>query len=691
MERLIYTYSLIKAFYDEKKDYADCFVPLILSSCPKGKYLSRSKIKERIKLDYDLDIQEYVIDSFIMRSMKSNYIAKIKRDQKFPLYTITEEGIKYREKFEKKNEISRRVESLVRDMQLFFISKNVSTTTERIKEKLELFIKENFLILMEFINPDSPNNITAPKHDKKCDELIADYILLAQNEKPSKYKTIHDMILGSVISLTFYSVDETKFAPIDKMNFESCELFLDSNFVFSILGLEDEKLCRPNKEVFELLKNYKFQLKIFSTTVDEICRVINQYLDYDPQYSPDVHTHAIHSYMRRTNWTRTQVQEYIQNIDDILAKQGITKITLDGINLETYTAIKIPIEKTLDYYKPNKSVCVYNHDLIAIDKIIEFRGGTQRKLEKCKALFLTSDSKLSKYDFIEIGHKKNGTISEVMLCSILANILWIKDPNTKLPIESIMAFHAQDLFIKSAIWQRFQEICIQMLKEKTLTSENISNLFYRNYIEDVLKEFDDHETDEIDAKFLMKQVQISTKVREDDLKKMEKDKNNELKEKIEKIVRIKDEEKEKDVLKVKTQMEESLKKKDEEMQKQIDNVKEQMNKFLEEKEKETKRIAEINKNMNEYIENAARKKAENYSYVIISVGSVIYLYIVYILYKKFELFDPNFANILFGGIYSGSGITFILLFNKIKQFIFDHIYSKNIFKPDIDSPTNKER
>ena len=92
-------------------------------------------------------------------------------------------------------------------------------------------------------------------------------------------------------------------------------------------------------------------------------------------------------------------------------------------------------------YKGDQQLFHQNHDLFAIEKIKELRRYSIRKIEESKFFFLTSDRKLSRFNYLEMGHQSNGTICEIILDTLLTNILWLKDPRAKLSLKSIITVH----------------------------------------------------------------------------------------------------------------------------------------------------------------------------------------------------------------------------------------------------------
>jgi len=206
---------------------------------------------------------------------------------------------------------------------------------------------------------------------------------------------------------------------------------------------------------------------------------------------------TLYSSLNKQGWTKTRAKEFVANIESILQENGIEIEWEEDIDLNTYSPKNEDLRNLIREYKPLQSVYHQNHDLAAIEKIEELRGKPIRKIEDSKVFFLTSDIRLSRLNFTKMGHKENGTVCEAYLDRLLTNILWLKDPCMELPLKSIIAAYSRDLFIKRRIWDKFYEALQQLRQEKKVDDENISTLFYHGYIEDILKDIDEQESDKI--------------------------------------------------------------------------------------------------------------------------------------------------------------------------------------------------
>jgi len=559
MERLIYTYALIRSLYDQGEDYIDSFWPFVIKVLPPNKFADRDTIQRNLKEKFDIEMPLHVLRTVLNRAIRRGYV-----EQKENEYKLTKRGFEYLDKLETDREVERRITALLKDMEQFFKEHEVPLSLDQIRNLLLSFLHKNIIPFIEFINPSAASNELSIFKPNGYEEILIKYIKSAEQHKPENYKTLQDMVLGSIISVILYTEEQSEMIEISTRKFKHCQVFLDTNYTFFLLDLYEPEFNEPAKELFDLLKKYKFDIKVFDFTVDEICRVIGRYPREAYRYPNTIRVDNLYSSLKRKGWTKTDAQEFIMNIENILNEKGI-KIEQTGVNIGTYNPTNEELRNLMRKYKPLQDLFHQNHDIAAIEKIKELRRKTARKIEDSKAFFLTSDIKLSRFNFIEMGHKDNGTVCEVILDRLLANILWLKDPSSKPPFKAIIAAYSRDLFIKRRVWDRFCEVLKQLRKDGKVNDESISTLFYHNYIEDVLRELNETEVDSITPEFILEKVEEAAKFKEKDIERKIKEKEKEFLQRLREEVSKKEQEKEAEwserLQKIKSSLRESAEKK----------------------------------------------------------------------------------------------------------------------------------
>ena len=515
MNRLIYTYSLVKTLYEQGKDYIDSFWPFVLKVMPRDKTtLNLSTIQKGIRDNSGLDIPQYSLKSIITRAKRKGYMT-----QKKGRFWLTAKGDNYLDALEPESAVERRINELLEDIRNYLNEQlGLSLTLSGSYDIVLSFIHENIDSLLEFCNPDS--SIIAlglsRRSDSRYDSVLVSYFQIADQRKSGHYQTLTDIVYGSVIST---AASKRDIAGVNK-KFAHTKIFLDSNYLFSILDFHFPEFGKPAKELLVLLKFYKFEVRAFDFTLDEMVRVLRGYSREQDLFVPDVRVNSIFSSLKNQGLTTEDVREFITKIEDKIWELGV-KIEPTAVELGDYKPPKDEYRAKLSHYKPDQGLYAQNHDLAAIEKIREIRKAPKREIESSRALFLTSDLGLCKFDFFEMRHREKATVCEVISDKLLTNILWLKNPAIikDIPLKSIIAIHSHEMFIDRRIWRRFCENIRKLKQEGRISDKDISMLFYDHRIEKALEVYDDSQTDKITSELILEQIQSASKLIDEETKK----------------------------------------------------------------------------------------------------------------------------------------------------------------------------
>jgi len=77
----------------------------------------------------------------------------------------------------------------------------------------------------------------------------------------------------------------------------------------------NDEVNEPARELLDLLKNHGINLKVFSFTVDEICRVIGGYVERAYRYPIIIPVESIYSTLKRRNWTAVDAMKVIEVVE----------------------------------------------------------------------------------------------------------------------------------------------------------------------------------------------------------------------------------------------------------------------------------------------------------------------------------------------------------------------------------------
>ena len=512
MENSSYSYALIKTLYDRGDDYIDSFWPLILKVLPKSAKATLAEIAQKIQDRYHLKIELFLLKTIVGRAHKKEYLDFESGVRQ--LYSISEKGSVYLDGLEAEDDVQRRINALTESIKQYFAEHGLKISEDHVSELLKGFIANNLEKIVDFLNPSGQRAIFNKSFEiiDKADEInLIEYFQQAKNSKPNEYKTIQEMVYGSIISALLFVKDSNELTQLQEKPFKNCDAFIDTNVLFSLLGFHAEELNEATKDLIEQMKRSGFRLKVFDFTIDELSRVVGGYTREADMYPSDLKVDSVYSVMKRRGWSITEVNEFLMNIEEVIEDFGITVERCPEINLQHYQPESENLKSALLAYKPSSGTSSINHDIAAIEKIRKMRRRSVRFVEDAKVFFLSANTALQRFDLSEFGHRDNGTIGEVILDRLLANLLWLKHPSTLLPLETIIAAHSRDLMINRQVWAKFYSVVEKLQKDKKVGRDQLVTLFYHNRIGEILRFISTDNVNGITEEFILDEIEKASK------------------------------------------------------------------------------------------------------------------------------------------------------------------------------------
>ncbi len=506
MSGLVYTYALMKSLYDQGQDYLDAFWPFALRALPPAPAADAQAVRRGLARAFGLEIPLDVVKTILTRAKRKGYVR-----QDAGRYRLTPAGRDYVAQLETDTQVERRISALLGDIEQFFARRDMTLHGREVADLVLPFLQSNIAPLVEFLDPSAPVSSLAVHRPGAFERALVEYVEVVERERPDLYRTLQDMVLGSVISTILYARDPSELVEIGR-RFGHCQVLLDTNFVLSLLELHRAELNEAAGELFRLLVKFGFRVTVFDFTVNEICRVIGRYAAEGHRYPSAIPVDTIYSNLARRGWTGTDARRFVINIESVLRRKGVMIDRRPEVNLRDYKPRDQTLRDRISAYKPFQGPYGQNHDLAAIEQVRDLRGKAVRRIEYAGACFLTSDVRLSRFNLVEMGHREDGTVSEVILDRLLTNMLWLKDPSTEPPLKAIIGAYSRDLFVNRSVWDRFYSVLRGLRDGDAVDDEQVSMLFYHNYIEDVLLGIDERHVDRITGEFVLQQIENASKV-----------------------------------------------------------------------------------------------------------------------------------------------------------------------------------
>ena len=473
-------FSAIKVFYDSDRDLLDIVCGLILCLIDEG-VNNGQKLQVKINEKFSLDIPSDVIQSALKR-LRNKY-QFIECVGGYAKIVLTSSG---REE-QKRNQIA--VEQTRKQYREILV--DIKSFIQK-ESKKEISLQDARGILKDAIlnNPSDVFKFAFPSNTQahtNALSIIGEYVLQEEKHDSQKFETLKSIIYGNILALALESGRIEIGGKLNKLN-----IYFDSNIIFSLLRLDDDLQNNTAMEMLKVLKSFGVDLKIFSFTLDEIKTKLSFYAGKYHAYSSDIEVDSIYFRIKAKGLKETDILLLIDSLEKSLNELGIavdytstrTELTdFDRGLIPKLTEIKEgrPLSQKIDNksrQSGNKHPAVIEHDLLAIRAISEIRGRAPDRIESSKAIFLTADTILAKFDYEEYRHLEKRTIPEVFSRSQLVNFLWFKNPETStlLPIHDLMSGYIQTKMISEKLWDTFIWELRKQVEQNKYTKEDVSTL-----------------------------------------------------------------------------------------------------------------------------------------------------------------------------------------------------------------------
>lgn len=239
--------------------------------------------------------------------------------------------------------------------------------------------------------------------------------------------------------------------------FQDVTFFIDTPLILNLLGLQDEDSKRSAEELIALLIKLKGTVAVFVHTLQE-CQNIIGYASNNIDNSRA--TSRVLEEVRRSNAKLSDLILARENIDEAVRKHGVV-VKKSPEYLEDFQIDELQLEEAIVDSKPTISEAAVRHDINSIRSIFVLRKGRQPvRLEDSGAVFVTLNSGLARAAYrIGKDHNSSREVSPAITAYSLANIAWLKSPVAAplLPLHETMALSyaalepSTDLFKKYVV------------------------------------------------------------------------------------------------------------------------------------------------------------------------------------------------------------------------------------------------
>ena len=488
---LISTAMLSSIWEKERKDLLDLMAPFVLyiigkTYCIKEQ-IDSGIILKQLNVEYGFkDVPNAVLDKILTRLTRRRKLHKAREDKKVKyilnsdLSGICQEidNSKYRVSTETKKVIEALTEFLNKN-QTNFLAKDYDLET--VEAYFTAFLEERGYFVYE------RNGSVQPVSKEKS--IVFYFIALFLNEEFEKksdiIKYIQRIVQGLMIAKVIYFQPELHF----NENLENVDFYLDTGLLLNIFGYKTLEQNKSGNLFASILKENNANLKSFNINYEEVYSIIDNYKNYRNYRNcmEDSNSHTLEYFDKHKTSSEeigvhleTLLSTFKKNLIDVVDTPPYPEIdecdnVIDEAGLVTKMVEEINFKKR-----------VAENDVAVVSAIMRLRNGARcKKMEHCKAIFVTTNERLTWFINKELEFPKFAeTIPPIISDLDLTTILWLKNykNHSNLPMLKLIENSYMSLIPSDSIREEFFKKVNQLIAENPDASERLAAarvVFYR--------------------------------------------------------------------------------------------------------------------------------------------------------------------------------------------------------------------
>lgn len=447
MNRTILSLALLKVNWAKGVDYIDCFLPLLLNTISTKAIKSVdinnvSSLKSEILNEYGLDIPRSALITILNRAKKRGYFTLLNG-----LLFVNEDKINIEDNAKVRAEINRAYNFVLKEIQKF-ISTNappgVSFTDEQVSEGLLSFLKKHDADIS--FGAAELSILPKVESPEKLRYLICWFVVENWASNPTIVNYLKDISIGHALSsLILYD----EFNPF-KGKLENLDVYLDTPFILSLLGINGEQRLQLSEDILNQLKTEKVNIYILETTINEVLNNLDN-CKHTLKKGNGIATSLSVRMCIENNIQVEDIEQLIADFTNKLEELGIQENQVP--NYDDYTLV-IDEEKLFDtilesYEKINRGdkkprsiekiksqlpdhiERTIRRDVTVLSGIYRFRKGKiPTSIKDAIAIFVTTSSSLAFASrvFEQKLIQRENTIPTCFTDIFLSTLIWIQNP-----------------------------------------------------------------------------------------------------------------------------------------------------------------------------------------------------------------------------------------------------------------------
>lgn len=523
---LICTAILKSVFEEEKKSNITLLKPFIIYIVKNNPSIEMDEIKQKMEQEFAFYNLPHSILKMLINKLTGESILKRENN----CYTINSkiDISKKVEEFERKlHEAKKETLEVLKALQKFLYDNYKLKYQETdCKNALSKFLSENGYILYEDINA----HLKRKKRDSDT-YYIGKFIEYHQNQNDSIFEYLTKIIEGSLLANALYVNAEGE----TNENLKKVSFYLDTTLILRILECKLPEDNKSAQELISLLKSQGAKLKCFRHTFQEVENIIEDF----GRNIGKVNVKTLENFVLK-KYDEHMISLILSNLEKSFKNHGIEIVETEEYTEKKYKYVisQKELAKRIQEEYEDKTIKkkTIDNDVSSISSIMLLRENKKvRKLEDCKAIFVTTNNKLKDIVNNMLDVKETFQISPAISDLDITAIVWLKSlsNNKDFPKTLLIENARAALQLTPSIKTKIKE-CIDELNNNEIDKPSMYSAIYNQYFREKIMEETGGDVRKINTTLIADSIESAMI----ELKEIKKDKeiivaeNNELKKEI---------------------------------------------------------------------------------------------------------------------------------------------------------------
>lgn len=488
-DRFFINMAIVKIDYDNHRDILDNYMPLVFESLSNMKEdtLSIEEFKENfIKLS-EFSIPTSAAISLLQRASKKHGVLEKSPDKTYKIKRdiLSKNNNKYSDiKSKEQRKYNRLAKKFI----------EYCGKIHNIIESVEDTSKYFFEILYD-ISPQLIKNINMNEYDIERGDinirsnrnkyLIHSFINYSNRFDQESFESILSFVRGAMLTETFYYSDHP--TDIPNRHFKNVQVFFDTQFLIQLLGFAPIEQRIPCNELMDMLKETKVSTCCFDITLKELRGILTaakSQLEQNKELKPK-RVGDLFDSINTEKITISDLQVLLNSLEEKLKESRIKIIKKNNI-IEKYSIDELALENKLKEDLPGQSDQARYHDISCLQAIYQLREGIpQRYLDSCKAIFITTNSKLARLSTHFFNDPDIYGHSDAPICMndfLFSSMVWIKSvkKSSSIPKDRLVANCYAALRPTDDMWTQYLKEAEKLKQDGKITIDDYHLLIFSN-------------------------------------------------------------------------------------------------------------------------------------------------------------------------------------------------------------------